>query len=387
MKFLWYNPPVVRSTIMTFDNYITKGGFSGTEGSILSICKRLAESGHDVSITCDVYQTTFIDSYGIRYLCPVDILRNVYDCSDIDVFLPNFTVLDGIPVEVYKRMKKGSTVVPWNHWIQDPTYIARYMDLLSPFFNVISVGPSEFSLKYVPNGEGKVIPHGIEESMVVQSSSDRRRGHWVFHTSFSRGGDVCAKVFSSVKKILPEAAQRLDFMSYYIPDAAETYGADCHFNASVDKKTLFSILSCSDYFVYPLVDAKTGSVHHDTYACCVLEALACGMIVVSWDVACMREVYGDNVVLVPPIPYPKYDAQDTHPAPNPLMAGEQGVRKLTQVILDIESQPDVKESLRRKGKEWALRQTYDNAFNKLLILVRNHLSDKSDEVAHPVQLV
>lgn len=375
-KFLFYNPPTKRSCLTTYDNYLNKAGFSGTDGSLLEMSKRLASLGHDVSIVSDMYDQTFTDAHGIRYLFAKDIFMGAYSCDDVDVFLPNFPFFDGIPVEIYNRMNREAIVLPWLHCVMDPEYTVKCSKLLNPTFKLTIVGPSNFALAHVPaDVKSCTVPYGINPSLVPELRPQRRVGSWVFPACFARGGGVCVEAFKRTKAISPSSATRLDMMSYYTPDHERKDQQDeaIHAHASLHKKKLFDILSDSDYFVYPLTDAD-GNVHHDTYACCVLEALACGVIVISWDVACLREVYGDHIILIPPIPYPGYDPTSTHPKPNPLMAGTQGVNRFVKAIAELEASPEIKESIRRKGRDWALQQTWDSAFDALY----NHI--KTDEL-------
>jgi hypothetical protein len=363
LSFLFYNPPTKRSCLMTYDSYVGAGGFSGTDGSILQLCKRLAESGHDAAVVCDAYHETFEDAHGIRYVSPADIVR---DCARTDVFVPGFAVLDGIPLHVYRNMRAGSLVLPWCHChISQPKYDSLLRAVQQHDLRCTVVGPSLFSLSHLAGTAKAVVPNGIDPRMMPPHPTNES-GRWVFHTSFSRGGKLCMDIFSRMQACRPDLARCVEFMSYYLPDRFKV-PEGVVFRDSMDKKRLFETLSGADYFVYPLVENST--VHHDTYACSVLEALACGVTVVTWDVACLREVFGDHVEFVDPPPHDGYD-RFAETGANPRMSGDEAVQLFVDKILQIEKDQEAKKRAKERNRRWALAQSWDASFDRFMQVVR-----------------
>ena len=112
--------------------------------------------------------------------------------------------------------------------------------------------------------------------------------------------------------------------------------------------------------MYPLV-LPNGAVHHDTYACCVHEAMASGVLVVTWDVACFRDVYPvGTLVLVPPIPYPAYNPHAAYGV-NPALSSPEAIARLCDAVVALDRNPKRKETMRTIAREWALQHTWDDS--------------------------
>jgi glycosyltransferase involved in cell wall biosynthesis len=169
----------------------------------------------------------------------------------------------------------------------------------------------------------------------------------VFGASYERGGEVCRRVFTKVRETSHSAASELVFASYYTPDGS----------SSLSKQALAELVASAEFFVYPLV-LPSGSVHHDTFACIVLEALAGGVDVVSWDVACLREVFGNHVNL---LQTPTCTGYDPHArfGRNPNMLSDGAVGALADAVLAVDALPvNERERRRREAVEWATSETW-----------------------------
>lgn len=168
----------------------------------------------------------------------------------------------------------------------------------------------------------------------------------IFHATWDRGGIIARRVhdrlgFSSFKSF-----------NYYTKDMLPDQSCG-------DKRTIFSDLSQSDYFIYPLsVTPARCVVHKDTFACVVAEALAMGVIVVSWKVAALPELYDGLVQFAE---WPKganvegltsvYDMKD------PTLVTGEAVQNLAAVVEALEADPARKERLREAGKKF-VRERY-----------------------------
>jgi glycosyltransferase involved in cell wall biosynthesis len=151
-----------------------------------------------------------------------------------------------------------------------------------------------------------------------------------------------------VREASPAAATDLIFASYYTPDGGR----------SLSKRALAELVASAEFFVYPLV-LQSGRVHHDTFACVVLEALAGSVDVVTWDAACLREVFGgDRVALVPPPACPGYDPRARFGC-NPRMLTDDAVAALAATVLAVAALPaGERERRRRAAAAWANGQTW-----------------------------
>jgi glycosyltransferase involved in cell wall biosynthesis len=92
----------------------------------------------------------------------------------------------------------------------------------------------------------------------------------------------------------------------------------------------------------------------------MLEALACGVIVLVWDVACISSVYGDNVVK---ITVPEKITKNYNPrarfASCRWMLTDEAKKLFVDKIIELESNPQLKEEIRQKGISWAKDISWD----------------------------
>jgi glycosyltransferase involved in cell wall biosynthesis len=179
--------------------------------------------------------------------------------------------------------------------------------------------------------------------------------------------------------IRPDVANHMNFLSYYTPDImAHSLSDTIENHGSKAKLEVRDLLLESDYFVYPLV-LPNGLVHHDTFGTVVLEALACGVIVIVWDVACMKSVYGDKIVK---IPVPDHALTNYNPTARDgkceWMLSKEAQQLFVDKILDLESNLEKKESIRQNGMNWARQFTWDVLGAEMEQNLLVHLDDRVD---------
>jgi hypothetical protein len=124
-----------------------------------------------------------------------------------------------------------------------------------------------------------LIPNPVLDDMIneVTYSYPTRKPHkFVFHAAWARGGNVAVE---AVRKLNFEDSEFHAF-DYLL---ATHHHQDSFFNLhnGVDKKTLFTNIAESEYFIYPLYTPYQ-DVHKDTFSCVVAEAIALGAIVVTY---------------------------------------------------------------------------------------------------------
>ena len=69
-------------------------------------------------------------------------------------------------------------------------------------------------------------------------------------------------------------------------------------NMSTSKQSILTHVSESKYFIYPLINLDNNSIHYDTFAYVVLEALLHGTIVIAPKIGVFEELYGDAVCYI-----------------------------------------------------------------------------------------
>jgi glycosyltransferase involved in cell wall biosynthesis len=365
MKIVFFThvDPAVRREPLSYSALQTTSGFSGTETAVMHVAHYLVGAGHRVHVLIPRCERRSSD--GIHF-GPPSVMDDPGFRDDIDVYSPVFFVWTAEDAWLRAKLRRHRTVYwLWPQSFVDDNHIrivrSEGLRVAASFlcpYQRDNYDPSLFDAQ-VTIGNGVGPPFDAPHTPLPPPSE--RRGNWVFHASFERGGNVAARVMDRVRRDMPDAARHLHLASYFTPDdhrALPVTSTSCQItrHGSLSKTALADLLARCDYFVYPLV-MDTGQVHHDTYACCVLEALARGVIVVTWNVACMPSVYGDNVVRVDPRRDNGYNPNARF-AHNPWMLSDDAVDALAAAVMRLEADPAEKERVRRRGMDWARTQTW-----------------------------
>jgi len=329
----------------TYENYINNCGFSGTDAQILEMCYWLNKMGHYATIVKDT-----------------DLLKITY-VDDIDVFCPSFYGWLPNVINFCKRLGKDTKIL---------LYVQSFGDC-QPLFNLQKkyciVGVSDYvKLYYHRYGYPyKTIYNAVNDQIFTNNDLDyaAKKGNYVFFASYERGGEICLKIFNELSKTYSDI--KLHITSYEPEDKSRISSNNENIlkYSSLSKKEIKLLLDKCDYFIYPLVNHHTGSVHHDTFACVVLEALACGVSVVSWDVACLKNIYRDHVYLIKPPACQGYDPLQPF-AHNKNMLTDESVNLFVDKVKEIEGDQNLKITKKLQAREWALSHTWKNKTQELL---------------------
>jgi len=363
MNILFYLCPPTRATALTYENYLQTGGFSGTENCILEMAKATSDAGHNVYILCGHDLDT-----DIHYVSTMDKIP----LKTIDVYITDF-VLDDTAEYIAREIPDNTLIIIWLQCIIHDEKIHRWQQFQKP---LLLVCPSDWVLDYCSRYNVKSIK--IENAINPQvfsplSHMNNKTGNFAFHASFERGGHIAMEVF----KQLPFAHKMQ--IAQYDPKATglppEQINPTVKILHSLSKIQIRQMLCESDYFVYPLA-LPNASIHHDTFGCVVLEAMACGVIVISWDAACLRQLYGNNMILLPTPLCDGYDPNNKLNQRNPNMLGQGAIDLFIIAIKQLESSPDKKEAIRQRAYKWAIEKTWDKQAAILLNLLRRHYLQK-----------
>lgn len=372
MYILFFHPLIrERNAEISYDSLHSLSGFSGTETALIEMSKYLVDRGHTVHIV-GMTSRTFDDNTGIKFIKHPDEINNWYI---YDWYSPIFCVYEELNYYILHRLKPNRTrILFWFQCFIDDNFIwsvirnkfKTYAQCLSHYVECEYMSVFDRTrLWTIGNG---ISPYFIADpEQPIKPSS---KGKWIFHASFERGGAIAVKVYKKVKALLPEAAKEMHLLSYCSADTkSQNKNADEVDNIivhpSLSKKGVASLLADVEYFVYPLA-LPSGAVHHDTFGTVMLESLASGVIVLTWDVACIPALYGDNVVR---LPVPEHVKREYNPmarfARHPFFQSQEAMDMFVEKILHLEQNPGLKEEQRIKGINWASSQTWDNLGAKM----------------------
>ena len=344
------------------------GGGSGTDTSSVLVAEYLAKQGHEVVFVADKLEPKLEEEYkakgriyipgeefyGVKYTNDnFDGIENKE--FDILVSMLWFQDYDKLPITVTKGL------IYWSHmqWVYGIDHIKNYVK-----DNNISLGfvhISEWEKKMTggltesiknnevnTNVQISLIPNPIMDEMineVVYSKPIRKKHKFIFHAAWARGGNVAIE---AVRKLnYPDT----EFHAFDYLMATHNH-QDSFFNLhnGVDKKTLFSNIAESEYFIYPLYTPYQ-DVHKDTFSCVVAEAIALGAIVVTYPLGALPENFGEFCQW---LDFP--EGVDVQKMQNEALTKDlDGKFTITDNIVAkikyLEENPQIKEDLRSRGKD------------------------------------
>jgi hypothetical protein len=345
------------------------GGGSGTDTSSILIAEYLAKAGHEVVFATDKLEPELHKSYknngiiykdgeefyGVKYT-HVDFKGIENKEFDILISMLWFNQYEALPIKVTKSIIYWSHM-QWVYGVDDIVNFAKNNNLSIGFINISEWEKSMTGniLTHINNIapetkiEQALIPNPVMDEMIkeVTDSNPIRKPHkFIFHAAWARGGNVAVE---AVRKLNFEDSE---FHAFDYLMATHNHD-DSFFNRhnGVDKKTLFTNVAESEYFIYPLYTPYQ-DVHKDTFSCVVAEAIALGAIVVTYPLGALPELFdGYCVWLDFPEGVNPHDMQK-----EALSKDLDGKFTITDNIVSkikfLEENPSIKEEIRNKGKDY-----------------------------------
>jgi glycosyltransferase involved in cell wall biosynthesis len=344
------------------------GGGSGTDTSSVLVAEYLAKQGHEVVFVADKLEPKLEEEYrakGRVYMPGEEFYGVKYtndnfdgiDNKEFDIVVSMlwFQDYDKLPIKVTKGL------IYWSHmqWIYGVDHIKNYVKNNNLSLGFVHISEWEKKMtggltESIKNNEVNtnvqisLIPNPIMDEMIneVVSLTPTRKPHkFIFHAAWARGGNVAI-----------EAVRKLDYpdTEFHAFDylMATHNHQDSFFNLhnGVDKKTLFTNIAESEYFIYPLYTPYQ-DVHKDTFSCVVAEAIALGAIVVTYPLGALPENFGEFCQW---LDFPEgvdVEKMQNEPLTKDLEGKFTIIDNIVEKIKYLEKNPQIKEELRKKGKE------------------------------------
>lgn len=283
MKIVFLLPGTdVRPNIINGDTIrYGKASSSGTDQSVILVAEYLAKQGHDVTIVLD--KTDKSSCRGVTY---TDFTYEGLHNSTVDVLVSMlwFTKYEEIPFRVTKGLIYWFHMA-WIYGIKEIIEFCKKQNLQLSFVNPskwsqeqnscwINLAKKEFS-----NVADLVIPNPIMTELFEEITNEevitRIPKSSIFHAQHARGGAVADK---AIEKLNWEPSYKFDYTNH---------------QNGVDKKTVFKKLLETDYFIFPLYHPN-GCVYKDTFSCSVAEAIAAGVIVITYPLGAFPEYFSSG---------------------------------------------------------------------------------------------
>jgi glycosyltransferase involved in cell wall biosynthesis len=345
------------------------GGGSGTDTSTIVVAEYLASQGHEVVIASEKLEPPLEKEYaqkGIFFNPGKKVNGVIYTNFEFEnIYIQEFDILinslwfqdySNLPVKITKA------VIYWCHmqWIYGIDEMIKYCtenNLKLGFVNIsewekkMNSGTINHTITRYPETKSTLIPNPIMDDMIneVLSENPQRKPHkFVFHASWPRGGNVS---IDAVRQLPWDDKEfhAFDYLmvTHHHPD--EFF----HKHNGVDKKTLFTHIAESEYFVYPLYTPYQ-DVHKDTFSCVVAEAIALGAIVLTYPLGALPENF-DGYCQWLDFPEGVDSEQMQEESLSKDLDGKfQCTENIIQKINYLESNPQIKKEIRQSGKNYIL---------------------------------
>lgn len=305
MKFLFYIPHDANAHT-TWDGAMVRDkgvGVSGTHLATIVAAEQLAAS--DPNNKCTVlYNGNNKIANGVWYPARDADLRGMrYEV----LCIPSWTGENMLSRQRVVQLLEGNPIGRIIVWFHCP----YCMPAMQEFLVAIKQGLGrDISIDYlhIASWSARNVKRMLEGNRVINNSSTRHyiipnplmddvlpalttvqlskpQKDFVFIASIERGGGVAQNVHNILR------GRDKSWGSFITHDYTKK-------DVQLDKVGVYEALKGARYFLYPLV-LPSGKVHRDTFGCCVAEAIAMGVEVVSYQIGALPEHFGDMIHWLP----------------------------------------------------------------------------------------
>ena len=257
-------------------------GTSGTHSASMYLAEEFAKRGYEVDfVSPNIIDTTYL---GVNYKNFQEFpLNTVYDY----IFTTN-NMLD---------LQIANKVVHYKKLI-----VIMGNPLLQPdFLNVFKIPVNKFVVAYVSKTSQDAIclqqPSLTKFTSIILHNSINlddiqpiveKDNSFVFFACADRGYGIAAEVANAFPHFKLYSNTYANELKYLLKEQTD----------DSSKNAVFKRLAQSKYFVYPLINLEKGSIHYDTFAYVILEALLHGVVVITVRNPVFEELFGDAVCYI-----------------------------------------------------------------------------------------
>ena len=331
-----------------------EAGLSGTDTSAILVAEYLAAQGYDITLAVEKSSEDLIkqrEERGFTFTPGEKVNGVVYTYLDLEgIEDSTFDILinclwygdyDKLPATITKAVCYWCHLA-WVYYLNELKEYAQKHNLRVGYINISKwaeghhQGNIDFLKEHFSDLETPILPNSMTTDVmqeVLDMKLERKPKKVIFPAQWSRGGDVA---FKAVK----ELGWELDFMSFDYVNLAK----------GIDKKTLFTELATSDYFIFPQYTNE--NVFKDVHSCAVGEAIGMGVVVLSYPLGSHEEHYGGHYIKLdfpPGIDMEKMMTERvTH---EPKMDYTENIVKIVKFL---EDNAHIKDYIREKGTPYVL---------------------------------
>ena len=303
-------------------------GLSGTHTAGIFLAESLVTFGHTVTY----YSKTILqETYnGVKY-----VNSDVIETMDADIIFMTFNIMDF--QMIYNRFdyfKKRVPIIAIMHTDfrlmtddipQDNNINSIAGPLIQPLtkkdVNIIQLCKNAalnatFLNCLSTQFEKTIIPNCIDINELVAPHFPKDNA-FVFFPCVERGYNIAVEILNHFPDFKMYCNTYSDEYRHKMTPTNQTIKV-----GNTSKNNVYSVLSKSKYFVYPLFNTENQMIHCDTFGYVVLEALLHGVVVIAPPMEVFKELYGDAICYIDcdiPSHYLTYGYQKYEPFGYPLI--------------------------------------------------------------------
>jgi FkbM family methyltransferase len=354
------------------------GGGSGTDTSSVLVAEYLAKQGHEVVFVTDKMDshlsinyedyTPGKDYYGVKY---TNIEFEGIEDKEFDILVSMlwFEDYENLPIKVTKSF------IYWSHmqWVYGTDRFINYAKKCNVPIGLVHISEWEkemngYVFPHIKNRHSDsavvTIPNPVFDEIITEVKNQnivKKPGKFIFHASWARGGNVSVE---AVRKLdIPDKEFHAFDYLMVIHDHEDSF---FRMHNGVDKKTLFTHLAESEYFVYPLYTPYE-DVHKDTFSCVVAEAIALGVIVVTYPLGALPENFKDYCVWLDPPEGADFEKMQKEPLSKDLERMFTCTENIVDKINYLEANPEIKQRFKNSGQDYILENFNSNKVGEMWV--------------------
>jgi GR25 family glycosyltransferase involved in LPS biosynthesis len=353
-----------------------EAGLSGTDTSAILVAEYLATQGYEIVLAVEKSDDNLINQRKERgfTFTPGDVIRGVtYTYLDLEgIENKTFEILvnclwygeyDNLPATITKAVCYWCHLA-WMYYLRELKDYAIKHNLKVGYINISEWAKGHhqeninFLKEHLSDVEVVTLPNAMTIDVmqeILDLKLERKSKKVIFPAQWSRGGNVALRA-------VQELGWEADFLSFdYV-----------NLSKGIDKKTLFTELATSDYFIFPQF-TPTENVYKDVHSCAVGEAIGMGVVVVSYPLGSHEEYYGEHYIKLdfpPDIDMEKMMSERVTAEPK-----MDYTDNIVKVVKFLEENAHIKDYMREKGTPYILENfninkigpKWETFFNKLCL--------------------
>jgi len=271
-------------------------GISGTHSASMYLAEALAELNHEVIFVNICNKIIPGNHLGVKY-----VNFNEFEVCDCDYIITTYHTNDLFIIDKINNFNK--IIIIMNNPLCTLPYDGKNYLYKIDASKVIIAFISEFSKNNILLYPDSNLIKSFEHMLLYNSidlndiKSDEKDNNFIFFACLDRGFKMATQI---INKFDINNSFKLYTNTYSDcnNDIYQNLNKNVFITENTSKNTILNYCAKGKYFLYPLINLDTNSVHYDCAPYVVLESLLSGVVVIAPKMKLFVELYGDAVCYI-----------------------------------------------------------------------------------------